>query len=87
MRWHIVSIQEGGTETAHRGRRLDKGPFMTTAEKKFYTIYEFCDAFGIGPGFFLAEARSGRLRVVKIGSQPRVKVAAADAWFASLPTY
>ena len=73
-----------GTETAHRGRRLEKGPFMTTTEKKLYTIHEFCKAYGIGRGLFYAEAKAGLLPVVTIGSQPRIKAADADAWFASL---
>ena len=54
--------------------------------KQFYTVAQFCEAYGIGRTTFYAEVKAGRLRTVKIGSSTRVRLTDADEWADNLPS-
>ncbi len=54
--------------------------------KEFYTVAQFCEAYGIGRTTFYAEVKAGRLRTVKIGAATRVRRTDADDWANSLPS-
>jgi excisionase family DNA binding protein len=53
--------------------------------KRFYTVAEFMEAYGIGKTKVYREAQAGRLRIVKIGAASRIAVDDAEAWAGSLP--
>jgi excisionase family DNA binding protein len=53
--------------------------------KEFYTVAQFCEAYGIGRTTFYAEVKAKRLCTVKIGAATRIRRTDAEGWANSLP--
>jgi hypothetical protein len=56
------------------------------AEKRAFSIAEFCHRYGIGRTSAYAEIKANRLPIVKVGARTLVLADAAEAWLKNLPT-
>jgi len=56
------------------------------AEKRAFSIAEFCSRYGIGRTSAYAEIKANRLPIVKVGARTLVLADAAEAWLKKLPT-
>jgi len=56
------------------------------AEKRAFSIAEFCSRYGIGRTSAYAEIKANRLSIVKVGARTLVLADAAEAWLKNLPT-
>ena len=52
----------------------------------FYTIAEFLRVFAIGRTSLYRAAKTGKIRITKIGRSARIAKADAKAWADNLPT-
>ncbi len=52
----------------------------------FYTIAEFIRIYAIGRTTLYRAAKSGKIRITKIGRSARIAKVDAEAWADSLPT-
>ena len=53
---------------------------MQGSEKRFLSIPEFCDRYGIGRTKLYQEIADRRLQTVKIGRSTRVPISEAETW-------
>jgi predicted DNA-binding transcriptional regulator AlpA len=56
------------------------------ADKRVFSIAEFCHRYGIGRTSAYAEIKANRLPIVKVGARTLVLADAAEAWLKNLPS-
>lgn len=54
---------------------------------RFYTVKDFCLAYGMGRTRFYDLIAQGKIEAVKDGSKTLIPVESAEAWAASLPRF